>query len=170
MRRVLMFMGIVLLAFPLVAQGAVKVRSRTAGYPRWDIPPGAKFSKGFKAPVKAGPFTLGFHTQIEVDFNSNHQFDFSDDVADGQVNNGVGGANAAVGLAVPRDDQKGDEFLSEFRFGMDAVAGPITTHLVLEQTQGPVRDRTTENTPMNVERAWGDVDLGWINVRYGIEL
>ncbi len=170
MRRVLMFMGIVLLAFPLVAQGAVKVRSRTAGYPRWDIPPGAKFSKGFKAPVKAGPFTLGFHTQIEVDFNSNHQFDFSDDVADGQVNNGVLGVNTAVGLAVPRDDQKGDEFLTEFRFGMDAVAGPVTTHLVLEQTAGPVRDRTTENNSMNVERAWGDVDLGWFNLRYGIEL
>ncbi len=96
MRRILMFMGIVLLAFPLVAQGAVKVRSRTAGYPRWDIPPGAKFSKGFKAPVKAGPFTLGFHTQIEMDFNSNHQIDFSEEVADGQVNNGVAGANAAV--------------------------------------------------------------------------
>ncbi|MFQ5658411.1 MAG: hypothetical protein ACE5G5_12785 [Candidatus Methylomirabilales bacterium] len=174
MRRILMFMGVALLAFPLVASGAVKVRTKVGGY-KWDVPAGKRLAKGFKAPVKAGPFTLGFHTQIEMDFESNHQFDFSEEVADGFVNNGVTnkaktGVNDVRGLKDPKDDQKGDEFQTEFRFGMDAVAGAITTHVVMEQTGGPVRDRTTENNSFNVERAWGDVDLGWFNVRYGIEL
>ena len=138
MRRILMFMGIAILAFPLVAVGAVKVRTKVGGY-KWDIPAGKRMVKGFKAPVKAGPFTLGFHTQIEMDFESNHQFDFSDETADGQSNNGVAGVNAARGLAVPGDIIKGDEFLSEFRFGMDAVAGPVTTHIVFE---APARSGT----------------------------
>ena len=168
MRRILMFMGIAILAFPLVAVGAVKVRTKVGGY-KWDIPAGKRMVKGFKAPVKAGPFTLGFHTQIEMDFESNHQFDFSDETADGQSNNGVAGVNAARGLAVPGDIIKGDEFLSEFRFGMDAVAGPVTTHVVCEGG-ATVLDRGSENTAVSFERAWGDLDLGWFNVRYGTEL
>ncbi|MFQ5881951.1 MAG: hypothetical protein ACE5I9_05705 [Candidatus Methylomirabilales bacterium] len=170
MRRIATLVGVFLLVFPFLAFGQVKVRTRTGGYPKWDIPPGARRAKGFKAPVKAGPFTLGFHTQIEVDFESNNQFDFDDSIADGQVNNGVAAANAAVGLGVPPATQRGESFQTEFRFGMDAVSGPITTHVIMEQTDGPIRDRNSENFSFNVERAWGDVDIGIANIRYGIEL
>lgn len=52
MGRVITWVGMLLLAFVVQACGQARTRSRTAGYPLWDMPAGAALERTFQAPVK----------------------------------------------------------------------------------------------------------------------
>ncbi len=52
MARMIAWMGVLLLAFLVQACGEARTRSRTAGYPLWDMPAGAALERTFEAPVK----------------------------------------------------------------------------------------------------------------------
>ncbi len=52
MGRMIAMLGVFLLAFVVQACGQGRTRSRTAGYPLWDMPAGAALERTFQAPVK----------------------------------------------------------------------------------------------------------------------
>ncbi len=54
MGRMIALIGVLLLAFLVQACGQGRTRSRTAGYPLWDMPAGAALERTFQAPVKTG--------------------------------------------------------------------------------------------------------------------
>lgn len=51
MNRMIVVMGVLLVAFAVQACGQ-RTRTRTGGYPLWDVPAGAALIRTFKAPVK----------------------------------------------------------------------------------------------------------------------
>ncbi len=54
MGRVITWVGVLLVAIIVQACGQGRTRSRTAGYPLWDMPAGAALERTFQAPVKTG--------------------------------------------------------------------------------------------------------------------
>ncbi len=52
MARMIARMGVLLLACVVQGCGEAQTRSRTAGYPLWDMPAGAALERTFQAPVK----------------------------------------------------------------------------------------------------------------------
>jgi hypothetical protein len=52
MARVITWMGLLLLACVVQACGQARTRTRTGGYPLWDMPAGAALERTFEAPVK----------------------------------------------------------------------------------------------------------------------
>ncbi len=52
MGRMIAMLGVFLLAFVVQGCGQGRTRSRTAGYPLWDMPAGAALERTFEAPVK----------------------------------------------------------------------------------------------------------------------
>ncbi len=52
MARVITWMGVLLLACVVQACGQARTRTRTGGYPLWDMPAGAALERTFQAPVK----------------------------------------------------------------------------------------------------------------------
>lgn len=52
MGRMITLSGVLLLAFVLQACGQARTRTRTGGYPLWDVPAGAPLERTFQAPVK----------------------------------------------------------------------------------------------------------------------
>ncbi len=52
MGRMIARMGVLLLACVVQACGQARTRTRTGGYPLWDMPAGAALERTFQAPVK----------------------------------------------------------------------------------------------------------------------
>ncbi len=52
MARMIARMGVLLLACVVQACGQARTRTRTGGYPLWDMPAGAALERTFEAPVK----------------------------------------------------------------------------------------------------------------------
>ncbi|MFQ5881949.1 MAG: hypothetical protein ACE5I9_05695 [Candidatus Methylomirabilales bacterium] len=52
MGRMIVVMGILLMTFVVQACGQARTRTRTGGYPKWDMPAGAALERSFRAPVK----------------------------------------------------------------------------------------------------------------------
>lgn len=52
MQRVIAATGMLLLVLGIGACGQVRTRTRTGGYPLWDVPAGAALERSFQAPVK----------------------------------------------------------------------------------------------------------------------
>ncbi len=52
MGRMIAMLGVFLLACVVQACGQARTRTRTGGYPLWDMPAGAALERTFEAPVK----------------------------------------------------------------------------------------------------------------------
>ncbi len=52
MGRMIAMLGVFLLAFVVQGCGEARTRTRTGGYPLWDMPAGAALERTFEAPVK----------------------------------------------------------------------------------------------------------------------
>ena len=52
MGRMITWMGVLMLACVVQACGQARTRTRTGGYPLWDMPAGAALERTFQAPVK----------------------------------------------------------------------------------------------------------------------
>ena len=54
MGRMIALMGVLLVASIVQGCGQARTRTRTGGYPLWDMPAGAALERTFEAPVKTG--------------------------------------------------------------------------------------------------------------------
>ncbi len=167
MRKFIALTGALLLALPGLAFAQVKTQTKGGDWAAQPTAPG-DFTRSFKLPQKIGDVTVNFRARVDIDFQSNRNFDFDTDQPDGSILPTTTFGGVAAGAKTP--GRKGEFFVFEDeRFGFDASGDRWAIHTVMEANDS-IADREGADSAIHVERWWGDYDFGYFNIRIGNQI